>query len=52
MMLIDEPTAERLYAAMGPATRASGGSAGNTIAGLGSLGAACQNEDLAYARKA
>ena len=41
MMLIDEPTAERLYAAMGSATRASGGSAGNTIAGLGSLGAAC-----------
>jgi sugar/nucleoside kinase (ribokinase family) len=41
MTLIDEPTAEQLYAAMGPATRASGGSAGNTIAGLGSLGAAC-----------
>ncbi len=41
MTLIDEPTAELLYAAMGPATRASGGSAGNTIAGLGSLGAAC-----------
>jgi len=41
MTLIDEPTAERLYAAMGPATRASGGSAGNTIAGLGSLGARC-----------
>ncbi|MBO9376034.1 adenosine kinase [Sphingomonas histidinilytica] len=41
MTLIDEPTAERLYAAMGPATRASGGSAGNTIAGLGSLGASC-----------
>jgi sugar/nucleoside kinase (ribokinase family) len=41
MALIDEATAERLYAAMGPTTRASGGSAGNTIAGLGSLGAAC-----------
>jgi sugar/nucleoside kinase (ribokinase family) len=41
MTLIDEATAERLYGAMGPATRASGGSAGNTIAGLGSLGAAC-----------
>lgn len=41
MTLIDEPTAERLYAAMGPVTRASGGSAGNTIAGLGSLGATC-----------
>ncbi len=41
MTLIDEPTAERLYAAMGSTTRASGGSAGNTIAGLGSLGAAC-----------
>lgn len=41
MTLIDEETAERLYAAMGSTTRASGGSAGNTIAGLGSLGAAC-----------
>lgn len=41
MTLIDEATAENLYAAMGPVTRASGGSAGNTIAGLGSLGAAC-----------
>jgi len=41
MTLIDEPTAEALYAAMGPAIRASGGSAGNTIAGLGSLGAKC-----------
>jgi len=41
MTLIDEPTAERLYKAMGSATRVSGGSAGNTIAGLGSLGAAC-----------
>lgn len=41
MTLIDEPTAERLYTAMGATTRASGGSAGNTIAGLGSLGAAC-----------
>lgn len=41
MTLIDEPTAERLYGAMGSTTRASGGSAGNTIAGLGSLGAAC-----------
>ncbi|WP_374649828.1 adenosine kinase [Rhizorhabdus sp.] len=41
MTLVDEDTAERLYAAMGPVTRASGGSAGNTIAGLGSLGAKC-----------
>ena len=41
MTLIDEPSAERLYMAMGPATRVSGGSAGNTIAGLGSLGATC-----------
>ncbi|MES2494940.1 MAG: adenosine kinase [Pseudomonadota bacterium] len=41
MTLIDEETAERLYASMGSTTRASGGSAGNTIAGLGSLGAAC-----------
>lgn len=41
MTLVDEDTAERLYSAMGPVTRASGGSAGNTIAGLGSLGAKC-----------
>jgi sugar/nucleoside kinase (ribokinase family) len=39
MMLIDEARAEDLYAAMGPAIEASGGSVGNTIAGLASLGA-------------
>jgi sugar/nucleoside kinase (ribokinase family) len=39
MTLIDEARAERLYAAMGPAMQLSGGSAGNTIAGLASLGA-------------
>lgn len=39
MALIDEDRAEALYSAMGPAVRLSGGSAGNTIAGLGSLGA-------------
>ena len=41
MALIDETQAEALYAAMGPAMELSGGSAGNTIAGLASLGAAC-----------
>ncbi len=39
MMLIDEARAEALYADMGPAVQLSGGSAGNTIAGLASLGA-------------
>jgi sugar/nucleoside kinase (ribokinase family) len=39
MMLIDEARAESLYASMGPAMQLSGGSAGNTIAGLASLGA-------------
>jgi len=39
MTLIDEAKAEALYAAMGPAVQLSGGSAGNTIAGLASLGA-------------
>lgn len=38
MTLIDAARAEELYAAMGPAVEASGGSAGNTIAGLASLG--------------
>jgi len=38
MTLIDETRAETLYAALGPATVASGGSAGNTIAGLASFG--------------
>lgn len=38
MRLIDEAEATRLYAAMGPAREASGGSAANTVAGLASLG--------------
>jgi sugar/nucleoside kinase (ribokinase family) len=38
MQLIDAPTAEALYAEMGPAVEISGGSAANTIAGLASLG--------------
>ena len=38
MILIDEARAEALYAMMGPATEASGGSAANTLAGLGSFG--------------
>ena len=39
MALIDEPRAEAIYAAMGPATEISGGSAANTIAGVASFGA-------------
>ena len=38
MNLIDAERAESLYDAMGPATEASGGSAGNTAAGLASFG--------------
>jgi sugar/nucleoside kinase (ribokinase family) len=38
MTLIDEARAESLYAAIGPAIEASGGSAANTIAGIASLG--------------
>jgi sugar/nucleoside kinase (ribokinase family) len=38
MTLIDTPTAERLYSAMGPGTEISGGSAANTTAGIVSLG--------------
>src|SRR5262245_4975924 len=38
MRLIDEQTAERLYADMGPAIEISGGSAGNTAAGIASFG--------------
>ncbi|WP_342359977.1 adenosine kinase [Terrarubrum flagellatum] len=43
MMLIDEERAETLFAAMGPATVISGGSAGNTAVGIASFGgrAAC-----------
>jgi len=39
MALIDEARAEAIYAAMGPATEISGGSAANTIAGIASFGA-------------
>jgi sugar/nucleoside kinase (ribokinase family) len=38
MSLIDEPRAKAIYQAMGPATKASGGSAANTIAGVASFG--------------
>ncbi len=39
MQLIDTARSAELYAAMGPATEISGGSAANTIAGLAALGA-------------
>ena len=38
MRLIDEAEAERLYQSMGPGRELSGGSAGNTAAGLAALG--------------
>ena len=38
MNLIDEHRAEQLYSHMGPATEISGGSAGNTAAGVASFG--------------
>jgi sugar/nucleoside kinase (ribokinase family) len=38
MNLIDAPRAQSLYDAMGPAIESSGGSAGNTMAGIASLG--------------
>ena len=38
MNLIDEARAEQLYSHMGPATEISGGSAGNTAAGVASFG--------------
>ena len=38
MMLIDETRAETLYAAMGPGIEVSGGSCGNTMAGIASFG--------------
>ena len=38
MRLINEPTAEQLYSDMGPAIEISGGSAGNTAAGIASFG--------------
>jgi sugar/nucleoside kinase (ribokinase family) len=42
MTLIDDADAEKIYAALGPATEASGGSAANTAACLASLGAAVE----------
>ena len=39
MVLIDEPRAQSIYAAMGPAIEISGGSAANTIVGVASFGA-------------
>ncbi|MDO1560146.1 adenosine kinase [Brevundimonas sp. 2R-24] len=41
MTLIDDARAEQLYARMKPGLEASGGSAGNTVAGAASLGGAC-----------
>ncbi|MCB1451543.1 MAG: adenosine kinase, partial [Nitratireductor sp.] len=38
MNLIDAERAEHLYSVMGPAVETSGGSAGNTAAGIASLG--------------
>ncbi|WP_029077148.1 adenosine kinase [Kaistia adipata] len=38
MRLVDMTESQRLYNAMGPAISASGGSAGNTVAGIASLG--------------
>ncbi len=38
MTLVDAPRAEALYQMMGPAVEVSGGSVGNTMAGLASLG--------------
>jgi sugar/nucleoside kinase (ribokinase family) len=40
MTLVDTARAEALYAVMGPGIEASGGSAGNTMAGIASLGGA------------
>src|ERR1700738_4855982 len=39
MALIDEPRAEAIYDAMGPAVETSGGSAANTIVGVAGFGA-------------
>ncbi len=41
MSLIDADAAEQLYKELGPGIETSGGSAGNTAAGLASLGANC-----------
>jgi sugar/nucleoside kinase (ribokinase family) len=42
MTLVDDSEAEKIYAALGPATEASGGSAANTAACLASLGASVE----------
>jgi sugar/nucleoside kinase (ribokinase family) len=41
MQLVDAERASELYARMGPAVEASGGSAANTIAGMAALGRRC-----------
>lgn len=41
MTLVDAEGADKLYAAMGPATEKSGGSAANTLAGLAELDVQC-----------
>jgi len=41
MSLVDADKARTIYAAMGPATERSGGSAANTLAGMAALGARC-----------
>ncbi len=41
MTLVDADKAREIYAAMGPATERSGGSAANTLAGMAALGARC-----------
>lgn len=41
MALVDADKAREIYAAMGPATERSGGSAANTLAGMAALGARC-----------
>jgi sugar/nucleoside kinase (ribokinase family) len=41
MTLVDADKARVIYAAMGPATERSGGSAANTLAGMAALGARC-----------
>jgi sugar/nucleoside kinase (ribokinase family) len=40
MTLVDSPRSDEVYARMGPATEASGGSAANTVAGVASFGGA------------
>ena len=50
MRLIDEAEATRLYAEMGPAREASGGSAANTVAGLAALGLAAPASSASSAR--